>query len=285
MVSELEKQNIYRPPLGPEWWAELRQSLAVMGRVIHAVIIREARTRYGSSQLGYLWALIDPVIFLIILIAIFSAMGRSSPIDVPLPVFFLSGIVPFFYWRGCFSRGATAVSANLGLISYPQVMPTDIVIARTVLEGATSLVVFVLIATVFNLTLGIPFSLYFDDPLQLMLALGSLLYFSLGTAFLSSGIGRVLPVWTNIQGYISRPLLILSGVFFTLEQLPSTIRQYMAYNPVAHVIEWLRTAMFSSFDSNSYSVLFILVCGTVFFLIGLIIDRILLLTGDEEIVS
>lgn len=285
MASDLEKRNIYRPPFGPEWMAELRQSLSVMFRVIHAIIIREARTRYGSSQLGYLWALIDPVIFLIILIALFSAMGRSSPIDVPLPVFFLSGIVTFFYWRGCFSRATGAVSANLGLIAYPQVMPADVVIGRVMLEGATTLIVFVIITSVFNLVLGIPFSIYFDDPVQLLLAVGSLFYLALSTAFLSSGIARILPVWTNIQGYISRPLLILSGVFFTLEQLPSTIRRYMAYNPVAHQIEWIRTAMFESFDSRSYSVMFIFICATVALLIGLIIDRILMLTGDEEIVS
>lgn len=285
MVSDLEKKNLYRQPFGPEWMAELRQSLAVMRRVIHAVIIREARTRYGSSQLGYLWALIDPVILLIVLIAIFAGIGRSSPIDVPLPVFFLSGIVPFYYWRGTFSRASNAINSNLGLIAYPQVMPADVVIGRTILEAATYLIVFLAIISVFNLVLGIPMGLYFDDPVQLLLAVGSLFYFSLGTAFLSSGIGRILPVWSNIQGYIARPLLILSGIFFTLSQLPTTLRRYMAYNPVAHQIEWLRSAMFESFDSKVYSPSFILISGTVMLLIGLIIDRILLLTGDEEIVS
>ncbi|MCA1749221.1 MAG: ABC transporter permease [Sphingomonadales bacterium] len=263
----------------------MRQSLTVMVRVIHAIIIREARTRYGSSQLGYLWALIDPVILLIVLIAVFAAIGRSTPIAVPLPVFFLSGIMPFYYWRGGFSRGATAVSANLGLISYPQVMPSDIIIGRTLLEGATTLIVFFIIINLFYLVLGIPLAVYFGDPVQMLLATAGLFYFTLGFAFLSAGIGRILPVWSNIQSYISRPLLILSGVFFTLEQLPSSFRQYMAYNPVAHQIEWMRTAMFESFDSNSYSVTFVLASATIALLLGLIIDRMLLLTGDEEIVS
>ena len=51
------------PPFSSAWFASLGASLAIMYRVIHAVIIREARTRYGSSNIGYAWALIDPTDF------------------------------------------------------------------------------------------------------------------------------------------------------------------------------------------------------------------------------
>ena len=285
MVTRLEQESIFRQPFSREWFDELGQSLAVMRRVVMAIMLRESRTRYGASNLGYVWALIDPVIQLLIWLAVFSALGRTSPIAVPVSVFMLSGIVPFFFWRGAFARSASAVGANIGLISYPQVMPGDVVIARTILEACTTVVVFFVITTFLFIIFEIPMGLYFDDPADLILALGSLFYFALSIGFLSSGLGRVLPVWTNIQGYISRPLYILSGVFFTLEQLPTTVRGFMAYNPVAHQIEWIRSAAFESFDSSSYSVTFIFFSATIALLIGLIIDRILLLTGDEEIVS
>ncbi len=285
MASRLEREIIHRPPFGPQWWAELKGSLALMWRVISAIMLREARTRYGSSNLGYAWALVDPAIQLLVWIAMFSLIGRSAPVATPLPAFLLSGLLPFFFWRGAFSRSANAVRSNLSLVQYPQVMPSDVIIGRLLLEGATALVVFVIIAMFLDLIVEIPFGLYFDDPVQLTLALVCFLYFSAGTAFFSSGLGRILPIWNNIQAYITRPLYILSGIFFTLEQLPTTIRGYMAYNPIAHGLEWIRSAAFESFDSGAYSPSYILWSGSIMLLIGLVIDRILLLTGDEEIVS
>jgi capsular polysaccharide transport system permease protein len=84
---------------------------------------------------------------------------------------------------------------------------------------------------------------------------------------------------------MSRPVYLLSGIFFTLEQLPHGARQYMAYNPVAHSVEWLRAAMIPTFESEHYDPWYPILAGTVALLIGLIIDRMLLMTGDEEIVS
>jgi capsular polysaccharide transport system permease protein len=274
-----------RQPFSSAWYAELLQSLTIMVRVIHAVIIRESRTRYGSSNIGYTWALINPAIELAILVLAFSLIGRTSPIAAPISVFLLTGIVPLFFWRGSVARGATAVSANLGLLSYPQVMPTDVIIARLLLEAVTSAVVFVMLIIGLNLVVGIPIMFFTGDPPAILAVALALVYFTFGCTFLSSSLARVLPIWPNIWGYMSRPIWLLSGVFFTLEQLPEGARAYMIYNPVAHMVEWTRSAMVPTFESSQYAPIFPMAFATVALLIGLVIDRILMMTGDEEIVS
>ena len=132
----------FRMPFSAEWFAELWQCLIVMGRVVFALIMRESRTRYGTSNIGYTWAIIDPLVTLAVFVWAFSALGRTSPVSAPLSVFFVTGIVPLFFWRGAVGQAANAVSASLGLLSYPQVMPADVVIARLLLEGATTIIVF-----------------------------------------------------------------------------------------------------------------------------------------------
>lgn len=272
-------------PFSPEWFARLRQCLVVMGRVIFAVILRETRTRYGNSNIGYAWALIDPLILLAVFIGAFSMLGRSAPMAAPVSVFFVTGIVPLLFWRGGTNQGSTAVSASLGLMTYPQVMPTDILIARILLEAATTTIVFVMFVVGLNMLFDISPSWFFGDPPAVLMAGLGLVYFTFGSMFLSSSLARVLPVWRNIWGYMGRPIFLLSGIFFTLEQLPDGVRGYMTYNPVAHMIEWVRSAMIPTFDSSAYSIAFPMITATIFLLIGLVIDRILLLTGDEEIVS
>ncbi len=286
MADDPENTNsLYVTAFSARWFEELLASLTVMIRVIYALIIREARTRYGNSNLGYTWALIDPVIQLIVWIVLFSAIGRLSPVAAPLSVFLITGIMPFFFWRGCMSRGSNAVSSNLALISYPQVTAADVVIGRTVLEASTTLIVFVLLVMGLALLAGISPAEFFGNPSELVLAMLGLGYFGLGTAFFSSGLGRVWTIWPNITSYINRPLYILSGIFFTLESLPTGAREFMAYNPVAHIIEWIRSAAIPNFESDAYSRTYVLAFGTVAFAIGLVIDRYMMMTGDEEIVS
>ena len=209
-----ERDIVYRAPFSAQWRAELKSSLKLMWRVISAIMLREARTRYGASNLGYTWALIDPTIQLAIWIAMFAALGRTTPIPVPLPAFLLVAIIPFFFWRGTFARAATAVRSNANLIEYPQVTPSDVIIGRLLLEATTGIAVFLILSIFLAVLGGIPITTYFDDPAQLLLALLTFLYFSVGTAFFSSALGRILPVWGNIQNYLSRPLYIFSGIFF-----------------------------------------------------------------------
>lgn len=285
MAKQIPGRDADRLSFSAEWFAELRQSLTIMGRVVFAVMIRESRTRYGSSNIGYTWAIIDPLITLAVFISIFSLLGRHSPVPAPMTVFFVTAIVPLFFWRGAVTQSASAVDASLGLLSYPQVMPSDIVIGRLLLEAGTAVVVFILFLIGLYLLVGVSPAWFFGDPPGVLMAVFGLFYFTAGCGFLNSSLARILPIWKNIWMYMSRPIWLLSGIFFTLDQLPSGLRVYMAYNPVAHVIEWFRSVMIPTFESDAYSILFPMAFATVALIVGLVIDRILLLTGDEEIVS
>ena len=53
--------------------------LKIQFRVIHALIIRETRTRFGDSRLGYGWALIEPILHIALLSAVFSLLMHGNP--------------------------------------------------------------------------------------------------------------------------------------------------------------------------------------------------------------
>ncbi|MBC7987871.1 MAG: ABC transporter permease [Sphingomonadaceae bacterium] len=264
---------------------DLDEALRMMFRVVLAIMLRESRTRYGDSRFGYLWALIDPVIVMSLMVLLFGIIGRTSPVAASLPVFILTGYMPFFLMRNVITRGASAAAANRGLLQYPQVAVADIVLARIVLEVSTATVVYVVLIVALFYGIGEPLSSWFDDPAGIIGAALGIFYFCLGSAFFSSGLARIWPMWPNIWSYISRPLFLLSGVFFTLENLPTSGRAVMQYNPLAHVLEWFRSVSLPGFESNSYSIVMVLATGTITGTIGLLIDRYLVLTGDEEIVG
>jgi capsular polysaccharide transport system permease protein len=91
-------------PLPSEIFRSVRNSrggrgVISMGRVVYALMLRESRTRYGKSDIGYSWALIEPLLQLIILWAIYTAFGRVVPLAASMPVFLVTGILPYHFWR------------------------------------------------------------------------------------------------------------------------------------------------------------------------------------------
>jgi capsular polysaccharide transport system permease protein len=50
--------------------------LGTQGRVVHALIIRETRTRFGDSKLGYGWALLEPIAHILMLSLVFAVLMR-----------------------------------------------------------------------------------------------------------------------------------------------------------------------------------------------------------------
>lgn len=264
---------------------DFAEPFKVMGRVIYALVLREARTRYGNSRLGYVWALVDPIIITVIFVLVFQAMGRQSPIAASMTVFMLTGYTPFFVFRNCVSRAATGATSNSSLLGYAQVTVSDIVLSRVTLEIATAVAVYLALIIGVYFVIGEPFHSWYDDPIGMIGVTLAIIYCCLAGATFSSGLSRVWTLWPNIWTYMSRPLFVLSGVFFTLSALPSNLRRYMAYNPVAHLIEWFRSVSLPGFESDYYSPFFVLSTATIGLIIGLLIDRYLMLTGDDEIVG
>jgi len=283
MAGEAPGGSDAREPLiDPEEFRRFTGSLQIMLRVILAVVLREARTRYGKSELGYAWAIIDPLVEMAVLMLVFTALGRQSPIAVPLPVFLLTGLIPFQFFKDCVGRGASAANANIALLTYPQVKLLDVLVGRVLLEAITTAFVYLFFAIILHYALAVPLSLWYDDVPAMIGAMLGLLYFGMASAIFSCSINRLTPVWSTIWSFISRPLWFLSGVFYTISHLPNNARYYMIYNPIAHLIEWWRSVSLPVFSSDAYSITFVLMTATVIMFIGLAVDRLLNLIGYAD---
>lgn len=253
-------------------WAPIWSALTGVANVVHALILREAITRYGRRSAGYIWALFVPVLQAAVLIALFSAIGRRAAAGDSLVVFFVTGIIPVFAWRNAAVRGATALHANRALMSYPQVRPFEIVLARTILELSTSAVVVLIIIVAMAVFGGLSMDHWVDRPLSLACALGVFALLCHGTAVLSAQIGRVFDQWKDIMSATGRVFFFASGVWYTFASLPPGPRQVVAYNPLAHLVEWIRDSVISSYSSDLYNPWFPLITGVVLLAAGLFME-------------
>ena len=81
-----------------------RSGLEVQKAAVKALFLREIKTRFGKYRLGYLWAALEPMAHMLIMLAIFGyVMHRTMP-DISFPVFLINGIIPFFVFSNITNR-------------------------------------------------------------------------------------------------------------------------------------------------------------------------------------
>ena len=238
--------------------------------VIQTLALRETRTRFGSHRLGYVWALLEPLVWIGTFWGMFHLAQKAPPTGMDMLTFLATGVIPYDIFSKSADRCAASIDANRGLLFYPQVHPLDIVFARAGLEFATYVVVFAIIIGAHALLIG---GFVVANPLMLLqgLVLASLLGTSLGLVFAALSVENNLV--DRVRGPLMRPLFWTSGIFFTLNSLPLVAREVMLWNPVIHCVEFVRSGFFESYEgehmSASYVLLWILGLGFV----GLTVER------------
>ena len=110
--------------------------------VIHALVLRETRTRFGEHQLGYLWALIEPLLWIGSFWGLYAFGHRPAPHNLEVVGFLATGVLTYEIFDSNVSRIGEAINGNKPLLFYPPVQPLDLVIARASLETGTLTAVF-----------------------------------------------------------------------------------------------------------------------------------------------
>lgn len=84
--------SIELPPYRP---IKKRSGLAVMGAAFHALLMRELQTRFGSYRLGYLWAPLEVILQMAIMMIIFGAIMKRALPGMDYMLFLVAGFTPF----------------------------------------------------------------------------------------------------------------------------------------------------------------------------------------------
>lgn len=223
-------------------------AFSVQRRVIYALILRETRTRYGKTRIGYLWALFEPLAHMLIFAAIFSFIGRSSPLGGSVAMLVLTGLFPYNLFSNLATQLMNAVEANKVLLSYPHVTPFDVMVSRAILEVATQVIVFSFVLLILAVQDLWDMNIGSVIDVIMVVLVGSLL--GVGLGLMNAVLAFKFPSYANIFGMILRPLYFLSGIFFVVSYMSTDIQNIMYYNPIAHLIEWFRSAMYPGYESS-----------------------------------
>ncbi|NJC88965.1 MAG: ABC transporter [Desulfuromonas sp.] len=248
----------------------LRDGLKTQVRVVRALMLRETKTLFGKHKLGYVWAFIQAAFLILIFWALRSRGNMHPPFGISSAVFLLGGFIPWFFFSEAVNRSINAIGGNMALLAYPQVFPLDLIIARTLLVGATYFCVMVLFLALLGLY-GYPVTL--DQPAMVLLSLALTLALSFGVGSICSALNVMQPTTARIVPMLLRIMFFTSGLFFSLSELPLSLQEILYYNPLSHVIELLRNGFASSYPRSFVSLPYVTGFALVTLALGLLLER------------
>jgi capsular polysaccharide transport system permease protein len=234
-------------------------------RVIVALAIREMGTKFGRSAGGYLWALAEPLGGILLLAFAFSLALRTPPLGTSFILFYATGIIPFTMFASMSKGVAGAIASNKGLLNFPVVTALDAVIAKFALNFLTTFLVATILFAGVVLGLGLHVNL---DLAALATAFSLAALLGLGVGTTNCVLFGFFPTWKNVWAVLTRPLFIVSGVFFTFESVPRSFQDVLWWNPLVHVIAVMRSGVYGAYDPAFVSYPYVVGLGLGLFALG-----------------
>ncbi len=245
--------------------------LALQARVIASLALRETRATFGASAFGYVWAIITPTASVALLVFLFSIIDRQPPFGSSLALFFATGILTLQFFTELSSKLMTVFDANRALLTYPIIKDVDTLIARALLIAATYAVI---MAIFFGALIALGLAPWPAHPGNLVLAFLATALLGLGLGTLNAVIMSLWDTWAQIEKVLTRPLFFVSGIFYVPSQLPPQARDLLVWNPVLHVVEWVRHGIYPNYHSTVLNPWYPVAVGAGLLLLGLAGERL-----------
>lgn len=251
--------------------ASLRQGWDIQLRVIGALIVRELTTRFGRENIGFLWIMVEPMLFALLVGLLFRFTKGPFEFGFDVVAFTVSGYIPLVLFRSVVSRSIMSLTANGGFMYHRQVKILDILLVRFLIELIGSMMAYL----VTGLILGV-FG-FFPLPYDVgFILLGAAYYafFCFAIALVVaplSEFSEVLEKITPVTLYIMIPF---SGAFFLVSSLSGTAASVVLYSPPVHAMEMMRYGLFGPSIDPRFDLIYPLMVTLPMLALGLLLCRI-----------
>lgn len=246
----------------------LSNGLQVQFRVIKALILREMITRFGRHNIGFLWMFIEPMMFSIGITVLWAWTGGHTRGAIPVAGFALTGYSAIVGWRNNVGRTSGSIKANKALLYHRVVTIFDIAFSRSFLEFAAvsvSLLLLTLLFTRLDL-MDLP-----ADPLQAALAWCLLGWFFMAAGLVSVYLDERSEIFERVWHVVMYLTLPLTGAFYMVSWLPSSVQEILLYSPMVHGVEMLREGYFGGGIRAMYDVGYLVSCNMVLTAVALLL--------------
>lgn len=237
--------------------------------VLYYLVWRDIKVRYKQTFLGASWALLKPVISMVVLTVIFGHLVGIEPgSGIPYPLFVFAGLLAWLYFSSALAAGSGSVLNNGGLVTkayFPRLYLAFAAVVAPLVDFILSLIVLVGMFAWYGRMVALSiFLLPIFVLLALVIALGTSLFLAAITVRYRD-VPFMLPFGLQLWMYAT-------PIIYPLSVVPGEWRWVFALNPLTGVVEGFRWSLLgvdppsgTEVSASIVIALALTLCGLLFF--------------------
>lgn len=228
---------------------------------------KEMKVRYKSSVLGYLWSIMNPLVFAFVFYVAFQLIMKIKMAD--FAVFLICGLFPWQWFSNSVVSSPTVFLTNATIIKKTS-FPKSVIVLAIVIQDAIHFLLSLPVIVVFLFVFHIypTFSWIYGVPLMLVLQF----VITYGTALFIASLNLFLRDMERLTSTFMILFFYCTPVLYPDSMVPEVYRPLLYCNPMAPVILGWRSIFLSGHLNWTY---FLISClhAAVLFLVGYLVYR------------
>lgn len=258
MTSGVHQNHVVRiEPL--DGWEPLRLGEVWAYReLLYFLIWRDVKVSYARTNLGIGWAVLKPVLSMVVFTIIFGWLTQVPSEGVPYPIFVFSGLLPWQLFARVVSGASSSMVANENLVTkvyFPRLIAPLAVTVTGMLEFLIGLTV--LLGMMWYYRIALTMAAWVIPCLVLVTVAAGL-----GVGLWIASLNVLSRDIGNMQPFLIQLWLFATPVIYPTSLMPEQWRPLYALNPMAGIVEGFRGGLLKSgIQSGSMIGLAVLVAG------------------------
>ena len=240
-------------------WLRSKRRFATLYRyrmLVYNLVLRDLRSRYRNSVLGFVWSLLNPLAMMVVFTIVFSVLMPNNQIE-NYPIFLLCGLLPWNFFTATIMTGTNSIVANGNLVK-KVFFPREVLPLATVLANLVNFLLALVVLFAVLLIFRMPWSPWlFLLPVVIIIQTA----FSLGIVFLLSTVQVYYRDTLIVLDVVLLAWFFLTPVFYSTSILPDTYtiagvelpvgRLMYILNPMASLINMYRDILYWGYRTDA----------------------------------
>jgi len=231
---------VIRPRSG--WIAINWDEMIAHRELLVFLIWRDISIRYKQTILGSAWAVLQPLLMMLIFTFVFGRwVGKNNPeISVPYPVFIFAGLIPWTLFSQGYAQAALSLASHQQLLTkvyFPRLFIPIAAASVFLVDLAYSLGIYAVILLYYRV---MPHWTIVFLPLLIALTLIA----TLGLGIMLSALTVFYRDVRHVVPFLTQILMFVTPVIYPLGALPVRLQAILALNPMFGIVTAYRAAIF-----------------------------------------
>jgi lipopolysaccharide transport system permease protein len=235
------------------WRALDIKELWAYRELLLVLTMRDIKVRYKQTILGFTWAIIQPIMMMVVFSIFFGRLAKMPSGGLPYPIFVYAGLLPWLFFANAVSGSANSLVGSAHLVSkvyFPRLVIPLASIGSGIVDFAIAWIVLLVLM------------LFYDVGWSAHLLLAPLLI--VGVIFIALGVGTFLCAlnvayrdFRYVIPYMVQLWLFVTPVVYPASLVPEAWRWALYLNPMAGFVEAFRAAFLNQpFDFGGLALSF-----------------------------